>query len=362
MLTDLAFERASLSRVLGSGEDELHGLSPDVTHCRGPVPIVRLNRLTSACRVAGCYVKLEGCSPSGSIKEKNAVLLVEQAEREGRLRPGGCIVESSSGNFGVGLAMVGAVRGYRVLIVIDRKTTPGFRRMLESYGAELVVLDPSEADASGSMQLARIRKARDLAASISGAWYPGQHHNPANPDAHALWTAREIEQAFPGRLDAVVAGVSTGGQLTGLAKGLLPGRPHLKLVAVDVEGSVILGGAPGPYKMTGMGLSFRPPHLDYEKLALRYIVPEKLAFSVCHALARTEGLLLGASTGAIVAAGLRVAATLPAGGRILMLSPDRGERYLDTVYNQSWLAEHGCELLSRSSLESAIHDLRCVQP
>ncbi len=338
------------------------GLARDVTRCLGPVPIVRLNRLSPACRDRDCFVKLEGCGPSGSIKEKNAVMLVEQAEREGRLRPGGTIIESSSGNFGVGLAMVGAVRGYRVMIVIDRKTTPGFRKMLEAYGATLVELSAEEVDANGSMQTARIQRARELAASIPGGWYPCQHHNPANSDAHELWTAREIIQAFPGRLDAVVAGVSTGGQLTGLARGLKGERPELQLVAVDVEGSVILGGPPGAYKMTGMGLSFRPPHLDYASLSRAFMVSDRVAFSVCHALARREGLLLGASTGAIVAAGLRVAAELPAGSRLLMLSPDRGERYLDTVYNPSWLAENGFELLTGADLQGAIHGLRCTLP
>ncbi len=336
------------------------GLARDVTRCQGQVPIVRLNRLAAPCRDRDCYVKLEGCTPSGSIKEKNAVLLVEQAEREGRLRPGGTIIESSSGNFGVGLAMVGAVRGYQVMIVIDRKTTPAFRRMLQAYGATLVELSPAEVDATGSMQAARIQRARELAASIPGAWYPCQHHNPANPDAHEVWTSEEVLSAFPERLDAVIAGVSTGGQLTGLSRGLLRQRPRLKLVAVDVEGSVILGGPPGAYKMTGMGLSFRPPHLDYRSLSQAFIVSDRIAFSVCHALARTEGLLLGASTGAIVAAGLRVAGELEPGSRILMLSPDRGERYLDTVYSPAWLAENGFELLSGSDLESAIQGLRCT--
>lgn len=335
-------------------------LARSVTEAVGHVPIVRLNRVASVCSRVECHLKLESCNPGGSIKEKNAVYLVEKAEREGLLGPGGTIIESSSGNFGVGLAMVGAAKGYRVMIVIDRKTSPTFRRMLASYGAETVELSPEEVDASGSMQKARIDRATSLSREIPGAWYPCQHYNPRNPDAHSEYTAREVEAAFPGGLDVLVAGVSTGGQLSGLARHLKPRVPGLQILAVDVQGSVILGTPAAPYKMTGVGLAFRPPNLDYHLLAGGYVVPEVVAYSVCHALARREGLLLGSSTGAIVAAGLRAAADLPAGAKVLMINPDSGDRYLETIYNPAWLTSNNFHLIPPEELEMAIMSLRPV--
>lgn len=333
------------------------GVFDDVTHAVGMVPSVQLHRVSRICQVNRCYLKLESCNPGGSIKEKNAVYLVDRAEEDGLLRPGGTIVESSSGNFGIGLAMVGAARGYRVIIVVDAKTAPPMRRMLQAYGAELVDVPLSEADASGSMQRARMRRAQELTASIPGAWYPCQHLNPENPDAHAFYTAREIEASFGGSLDAVVVGVSTAGQIMGIARYLLRRYPALKLVGVDVLGSVILGGPARPYKMTGVGLSFFPPNMNLDVLYCGYIVPEDVAYSVCHALGRTEGLLLGASTGAIVAGGLHLAASLGPNRRILMVNPDRGDRYLETVYDAGWLAKNGFPIHQGDALERAILSL-----
>lgn len=306
------------------------------------------------------YLKLEALNPGGSIKDKNAVHLVDEAESRGALRPGGTIVESSSGNFGVALAMIGASRSYRVVIVIDQKTTPAFRRTLLAYGAELVEVPLDQADEFGSMQRARMARAREIAASTPGAWYPCQHENPLNPQAHSEFTAREIEAAFPDGLDALVVGVSTGGQLTGLARYLKPRFPALQIIAVDVAGSRILGTPPSPYKMTGIGLAFRPPRLDYHSIDAGYVVEEALAYSVCHALARREGLLLGASTGAIVAAGLAHASRNPAGQRILMINPDRGERYLETIYNDEWLSKNNFSLTPLNDLDKAIRRMQPV--
>jgi len=325
----------------------------------GEVPFARLNRLTPDCRRLECLLKLESCNPGGSIKEKNAVHLVNLAERAGQLRPGGTIIESSSGNFGLGLAMVGAARGYRVIIVVDTKTTAAFRKMLLAHGAQLEIVRPEELNGM-TMQMARIARATQLSVTLPDAWYPCQHYNPRNPEVHSLLTAREIERSCGGDLDVLVAGVSTGGQLSGLARYLKPRYPRLCLIGVDVEGSVIMGTPAKPYKMTGMGLSFRPPNLDYQHLSQGYAVPERLAFSVCHALARTEGLLLGASTGAIVAAGLSAAATMPDGARLVMINPDRGDRYLDTVYDPQWLADNGIQLYAGEQLRAAIQALRPV--
>lgn len=331
-------------------------LSRDWTEAVGQVPIVRMNNWARIFQTHHCYLKLESCNPGGSIKEKNAVWLVQEAERSGALGPGGTIVESSSGNFGLALAMVGALRGYQVKIVVDAKATPTARKMLRAHGAELVEVTAELIEKHGTRHKARIAIARELSCAISGAWYPAQHHNPLNPCAHSDYTAREILAAFPFGLDALIVGVSTGGQLSGLARTLLKHYPRLKIVAVDVEGSVVLGNSPGNYQMTGLGLSFKPPNLDYGIIECGYVMPERLAYSACHAIARKEGLLMGASTGAIVAAGVHFAHLMPVGSRICMMGPDRGDRYLETLYDTAWLDNNGFRLTPLEQLEEDILD------
>lgn len=332
----------------------------DITHAVGMTPIVRLQNVHPVCKETFCLLKLESCNPGGSIKEKNAVHLVDQAEKKGLLKPGGVIVESSSGNFGVGLAIVGAVRGYRVIIVIDAKTTPFFRRLLTAYGAELWEVPLSECDAAGSMQKARMYRAQMLQKEIPGAWYPCQHLNPDNMDAHALYTAREIENLLGASVDAVVVGVSTAGQIMGIANRLKQTHPRVKIIGVDVEGSVIFNTPPKPYKMTGIGLSFFPPNLNLELLHSAYVISESLAFSVCRRLATQDGMLLGASTGAIVAAGMHVAKTLGPSSRVLMINPDRGDRYLETIYDSAWLEKNGFLELSQGAIIEAIDKLKPI--
>ncbi len=335
-------------------------LCEDVTEAVGRVPIVRINRLSPLCGKHELFLKLESCNPGGSIKEKNAVSLIRSAIAAGQLHHGGTIIESSSGNFGLGLAMVGAALGYRVIIVVDPKTPPPVRRMLQAYGAELVDVDPAEADGYGSLQSARMKRAEALAREIPGGWYVCQHLNPRNPDAHAEYTAREIEAAFDPLPDVIVVGVSTAGQLAGLTTYFSGRHPRVRFVAVDVAGSAILGTPRHPYKMTGLGLSFTPPCFDVNVLEAAYSVSDRLAFSVCHLLARRDGLLLGASTGAIVAAGLAYAGGLERCQRILMINPDRGDRYLETIYNPEWLAAQGIELLEPAALHEALSTLKPV--
>ncbi len=341
-------------------------ISSNVSEAFGNVPIVRLNNLNGVCRRHDFYLKLEACNPSGSIKEKNAVYLINEAERTGRLKPGGTIVESSSGNFGIGLAMIGASRGYKVIIVVDAKTTLAIRRMLEAYGAQLVDLPLSAANEHGSMQAARMEKARELSMRIPGAWYPCQHLNPDNPRAHALFTAREIESAFDGAPDVIVVGISTAGQIAGLAEHFSGRGRSVRFVGVDVDGSAILGMPPHPYKMTGLGLHFVPPSFKRDVLTSAYSVCDALAFSVCRSLARKEGLLLGGSTGAIVAAGLAFGLGESKRLKILMINPDRGDRYLDTIYNDDWIRAQKLELLAGQDLDRAVETLSpvfsCEQP
>ncbi len=332
-------------------------LFQDVTEALGKVPIVRLNQIHPLCQQHHIYLKLESCNPGGSIKEKNAVYLVSEAEKQGLLLPGGTIVESSSGNFGIGLAIVGAIRGYNVKVVIDAKTSSTIRRMLAAYGAELVEVPLSAMDASGSMQVARMQKAQELAIQTPGAWYPCQHQNPSNTDAHAIYTAGEIEGAFGGAPDTIVIGVSTAGQLGGISRYFRQHYPKTRIIGVDVAGSAIFGTPKHPYKMTGLGLSFVPPNFDPQVLDAAYSVDDRLAFSTCHALAKREGMLLGASTGAITAAALADVRRFKTPQTMLLLNPDRGDRYLETVYNADWLAEQGLTLLEDTDLISAIQNL-----
>lgn len=335
-------------------------LAKDLTEALGNVPIVRLNRISELCQQHDLYLKLESCNPGGSIKDKNAAHLVQYAEKMGWLVPGGTIVESSSGNFGIGLAAVGAARGYRVKIVVDAKTPTPIRRMLAAYGAELVDVPLSAADANGSMQVARMETAQEIARQIPGAWYPCQHRHPENPTAHAELTAKEIEAAFGGAPDAIAIGVSTAGQLAGIGRYFRDKYPKMRIVGVDVAGSAIFGTPSHPYKMTGLGLSFVPPNFDARMVDAAYSVSDRLAFSVCHALARREGLLLGASTGAIVAAALADARQYSRPQRMVLLNPDRGDRYLETVYDRQWLCQQGIELLEAEALATAIHSLPSV--
>jgi cysteine synthase A len=337
-------------------------IAQDFTQAVGSVPIVRLNQVSQQCQQHNLYLKLESCNPGGSIKEKNAICLVSQAEVAGLLQPGGTIVESSSGNFGIALAMVGAVRGYDVKIVIDAKTSPTVRRILSAHGAQLVEVPLTSADSNGSMQVARMQKAQELANNIPGAWYPCQHLNPRNPDAHEIYTAREIESAFNGAPDVIVIGVSTAGQIAGISRYFKQLYPSTKIIGVDVAGSAVFGTPRSPYKMTGLGLSFVPPNFDPSLLDVAYTVSDRIAFSFCHQIAQLEGLLLGASTGAILAGGLAYAqAHSNRHLSVLMLNPDRGDRYLETVYDRDWLKANQIELFSKSQLEVEVSKLAPIK-
>jgi cysteine synthase len=335
-------------------------LFQDVTQALGIVPIVRLNKINPLCQHHDFYLKLESCNPGGSIKEKNAAYLVYDAEQKGLLKPGGTIVESSSGNFGIGLAIMGAARGYHVKIVIDAKTSPTIQQILQAYGAELIEVPLSAADAQGSMQVARMQKAQSLANEIPGAWYPCQHKNTVNPEVHMLSTAREIEAAFGGAPDVIAIGISTAGQLSGIGRFFRHYYPETRIIGVDVAGSAIFGTPRHPYKMTGLGLSFVPPNFDVTMIDAGYCVDDRLAFSVCHALAKKEGLLLGASTGAIVAAALADARHYKTGKRLLLLNPDRGDRYLETLYSHDWLAKQQITLYQDNESIQAIDSLKPV--
>ncbi len=289
----------------------------------GNTPHVRINRLFGPDREV--WVKSERGNPGGSIKDRIALAMIEDAERSGLLAPGGTIVEPTSGNTGIGLAMVAAVRGYRLVLVMPESMSLERRRLMLAYGASFV-LTAREKGMSGA-----IERARELVAQTPGAWMPQQFDNPANVEVHARTTAREILADFPEGLDALVTGVGTGGHLSGCAQVLKQAWPGLKVFAVEPAASpVISGGKPAPHPIQGIGAGFVPKNLHTALLDGVVLVDAEAAREMARRCAREEGMLVGISSGATLAAIAAKLPELPAGARVLGFNYDTGERYLST--------------------------------
>ena len=287
----------------------------------GATPHIRLQRLFGPGREV--WIKSERSNPGGSIKDRIALSMVEAAERDGRLRPGGTIIEPTSGNTGVGLAMVAAVKGYRLVLVMPESMSVERRRLMLAYGASFV-LTPRELGMKGS-----IAKAQELVAETPGAWMPQQFDNPANVDAHVRTTAQEILADFPDGLDVLITGVGTGGHITGCARVLKGAWPALRVYAVEPAASpVIAGGKPAPMPWIGCGAGFLPHNLDTAVLDGVIAVEAEAAKEMARRSAREEGLLVGLSSGATLAAIAQKLPELPAGARVLGFNYDTGERYL----------------------------------
>jgi cysteine synthase A len=290
----------------------------------GRTPVVKLSKVPGDCP-ATILAKLEMFNPSGSAKARAALGMLAAAEREGTIKPGAVIVEPTSGNQGIALAMVGAVKGYRVIVVMPESMSRERRQLARAYGAE-VVLTPAEQDVDGAVQ-----KARELVQQTPGAWMPDQFANPDNPAFHERTTAREILEQVDGEIHAFVAGVGTGGTLTGVARVLKDRYPGMKVYAVEPKKSAVLsGGKPGPHGIQGIGDGFIPANLDRTLVDAPYAVDDEEAFAMTRRLAREEGLLVGISGGAAVHAAVAVGRELGAGKTVLAILPDTGERYLST--------------------------------
>jgi cysteine synthase A len=286
----------------------------------GRSPHVRINRLFGDAEV---WIKSERSNPGGSIKDRIALAMVEDAERTGRLEPGGTIIEPTSGNTGVGLAIVAAVKGYPLVLVMPDSMSVERRRLMLAYGARFV-LTPREKGMKGS-----IARAQELAAETPGAWIPQQFENPANVDAHVCFTGPEILEDFPDGLDAMITGVGTGGHLTGAARVLKAAWPKLKVFAVEPAASpVISGGAPSPHPIQGIGAGFVPANLDMSLLDGVITVEAEEAREYARRSAREEGMLVGISSGATLAAIAKKLPELGKGARVLGFNYDTGERYL----------------------------------
>jgi cysteine synthase A len=291
----------------------------------GSTPVVRLRRLPGLDGAVGqVWAKLEGSNPGGSVKDRICLAMIEAAEREGRLRPGGTIVEPTSGNTGIGLALVAAVKGYRLVLTMPDTMSEERRAILLGYGAKLE-LTPDTRGMHGA-----VRRAEALAAEHPDWFMPQQFTNPANPDAHRRTTAREILTQLP-EITAFVAGVGTGGTITGVGDVLRAERPDIRVFAVEPAASPVLsGGEPGYHDIQGLGAGFVPQILDADAYDEVIAITDEAAAETARALARHEGLLVGISSGAACAAALDVARRLGPGSIVLAIFPDTGERYLTT--------------------------------
>jgi cysteine synthase A len=294
-----------------------------VTELIGHTPVVRLRRVVGE-DDATVWAKLEKHNPGGSIKDRIALSMVEAAEASGELEPGGTIVEPTSGNTGIGLAMVGVAKGYRVALVMPESASLERRQLMSAYGAELVLVS-----GEGGM-IPAVNKAKELVAE-HGYWMPNQFENPANPEAHRRTTGPEILAQVAGPIDAFVASVGTGGTITGTGEVLKARYPALKVYAIEpAESPVLSGGEPGAHKIPGAGAGFIPKVLNREIIDEIITVPGEAAWKMTRRLARKEGLSVGISSGANAYAAVQVARRLGSGHTVVVILPDTGERYLST--------------------------------
>ena len=299
----------------------------DITTLIGKTPLVGIPRFSKNHGLqATLLVKIESCNPGGSVKDRIAKAMVEDAEARGLLREGSTIIEPTSGNTGIGLALMAASRGYRVILTMPDTMSVERRNLLKAYGAELILTDGTKG------MKGAIAKAQELAAEISGSFIPSQFTNKANPAAHRTGTAVELWEDTDGEIDILVAGVGTGGTISGTGAYLKSRKSEIKIIAVEPAGSPVLStGVPGPHKIQGIGAGFIPETLDTTIYDEVVTVENDIAFETGRELARSEGILAGISSGAALAAAVEIAKRPQyAGKMIVVILPDSGDRYLST--------------------------------
>lgn len=296
----------------------------DMLELIGKTPVVRVNNLSKP-NDAEVYIKLESFNPAGSIKDRPALFMIEQAEQQGILKPDSVILEATSGNTGIGLAMVAAIKGYRLVIVMPENMSEERKKIMSAYGAELI-FTPARGGMAGAVQ-----KARDLTAQDSRYYWVRQFENPANAESHMHTTAQEILTQCEGRLDALVCGVGSGGTLTGVAQVLKKELPGIQIIAVEPYSSAVLsGGAVGPHKIQGIGAGFVPEVLNIDLIDRIVTVKDEEAMAACLLLARKEAIVVGISSGAAVHAALQIASELGAGRQVLAIAADGIDKYMST--------------------------------
>ncbi|WP_332651677.1 cysteine synthase A [Lysinibacillus sp. 54212] len=303
-------------------------LANSVADLVGRTPIVKLNNATGE-NEGTVYVKLEYFNPGSSVKDRLALAMIEAAEKDGTLQPGGTIIEPTSGNTGIGLAMIAAAKGYKAILVMPETMSLERRNLLRAYGAQLV-LTPGPEGMKGA-----IAKSEELAQE-HGYFLPQQFKNEANAEIHRLTTGPEIVEAFEGlQLDAFVAGIGTGGTITGAGEVLKGKYPEIEIIAVEPKDSPVLsGGNPGPHKIQGIGAGFVPDVLNTEVYTSVFPVENEIAFETARKVAREEGILAGISSGAAIHAAIETAKRLGKGANVLAVVPSNGERYLSTPLYQ----------------------------
>ncbi len=312
---------------------------PDVVATVGNTPLIRLARIHPA---GNLVAKLESANPGGSVKERIAISMIDAAEKAGLLRPGGTIVEPTSGNTGVGLAMIGAVRGYRVICTVPDKVSKEKQDLLRAYGVEVIVtptdLLPEHPDSYYGV-------ARRLVSEIDGAFHPDQYSNPANPQAHYLTTGPEIWEQTDGTVDVVVIGVGTGGTISGVSRYLKERKPSVVIVGADPHGSIYTAATTSQvhqYAVEGVGEDFYPATVDLDLIDRWIRVDDADSFAMTRRLAREEGILVGGSCGMAAHAALQVAVE-DTDRMVVVLLPDSGRGYLSKVFNDEWMSENGFE-------------------
>jgi cystathionine beta-synthase len=338
--------------------DEKPQIAGSLLELIGDTPLVRLNRVTEglSCTVA---VKLEMLNPGGSVKDRPALAMIEQAERAGELKPGGTIVEPTSGNTGVGLAIVAAQRGYRCIFVVTDKVAPEKIRLLEAYGADVVVcpvaVEPDDPQSYYSV-------AERLVRETPGAFRPNQYGNEWNPWAHEQSTGPELWRQTAGRITHFVAGVGTGGTITGVARYLKARDAGVQIVGADPAGSVYSGGSGRPYLVEGIGEDFWPTTYDPSLVDRVVAVSDEDSFLMARRVTQEEGLLIGGSGGTAVAAALEVGRELGPDGLVVVLVPDSGRGYLSRVFDDAWMAGYGFLRGAEHTVADIVGEPREVPP
>ena len=317
----------------------------------GHTPLVKLNKVVDGAR---CLVlgKVEYVNPGGSVKDRPAVAMLDEAERAGLLKPGGTIVEPTSGNTGSGLAMAAAIRGYRCILVMPDKMSKEKIDLLRAYGAEVVVT-PSNVPSDSAESYYGV--ANRLASEIPGAFQPNQFHNHHNPDAHYHTTGPEIWEQTRGTITHFVAGIGTGGTISGTARYLKEQNPKIHVVGADPEGSIYSGDTPRSYAVEGIGMNYLPETVDLKVIDEVVRVSDRESFLMARRITREEGLLVGGSSGTAAVAAVKLAKTLPKDAIVVVMFPDSGRGYMSKIFNDEWMIANG--FLSEGKRKATVGDV-----